>query len=107
MSREHAYRAAAARANDARVQLLTSASDAKARISRARLKQDVVDKVTGTVLEGIAVGAAKAQQRPVAVGAALGAFGLFLFRRPVTALFGRLYVRLGNPKTENSETDDG
>lgn len=107
MSREIAYRDAVARTDLARARLKNSADDAKARIAPARLKQDVVDKATGAVLNGIATGAAKAQQRPVAVGAAAGAFILFLFRRPLAALFGRLYVRISNPNPEYSETDDG
>lgn len=107
MNRESAYRAAAARAALARTQLRTSAEDAKARIAPARLKQDVIDKASGVVLDGIAIGAAKAQHRPVATGAAAGAFVLFLFRRPLAALFGRLYVRISNPNPDNSETDDG
>lgn len=107
MSREQAYRAATERASALRTQALTSLADARARIAPARLKADAEAKVTATALDGIAYVGAKVQQRPVATGAAATGLVLFLFRRPLTALFGRLYVRLRDRNTENSETDDG
>lgn len=107
MNLETAYRDAAAHADLARARLSGSVQAAKARITPGRLKQDAIDKASGVVLDGIAIGAAKAQQRPVAIGAAAGALALFLFRRPLAALFGRLYVRISNPNPDNSETDDG
>jgi len=55
----------------------------------------------------VAQAAAKAHQRPIAVGAAATAFGLFLARRPLAALFQRLYVRFKDTQTDNSENDDG
>ncbi|WHO40643.1 hypothetical protein PMI04_008665 [Sphingobium sp. AP49] len=107
MSREQAYRAATEQALALRTQALTSLADARARIAPARLKADAEAKVTATALDGIAYVGAKVQQRPVATGAAATGLVLFLFRRPLTALFGRLYVRLRDRKTENSEIDDG
>ncbi|NWK98147.1 hypothetical protein DM806_21275 [Sphingobium lactosutens] len=107
MSRELDFREASVRADAARAQLLATAEDAKARVAPARLKQDVKDGIGGAAKDGIALVAAKVQQRPVAIGAAAGAFGLFLARRPLAALFRRLYVRFRNQDSENSETDDG
>ena len=107
MSRKIAYREASARADAARARLLASADAARARVAPARLKQDMKDGIGGATKDGIALVAAKAQQRPVAIGAAAGAFGLFLCRRPLAALFRRLYVRFRNQDSENSETDDG
>lgn len=107
MSREQAYRAATEQASALRIQALNSLTDARARIAPARLKADAEAKVTATALDGIAYVGAKVQQRPVATGAAATGLILFLFRRPLTALFGRLYVRLRNRNTENSEIDDG
>ncbi|WP_298396042.1 hypothetical protein [Sphingobium sp.] len=107
MSKEAAYRAACVRADDTRAQLAVSAQAAKARIAPARLKQDAVTKVKASALDGVAYAAAKAQQRPVAIGAAAAAFGLFLARRPLAALFGRLYVRFRKQDTDLPEIDDG
>jgi len=107
MTQELAYREACARATLARAQMMSSATEAKARIAPARLAQDVKDKATGTVLGAVAQGAAKAHQRPVAVGAAAAAFALFLARRPIAALFERLYVRIRNTPTDMPENDHG
>ena len=90
---EIAYRAAVANADAQRTRLVDSAQAAKARISPARLKQDAKDKVAATALDGVAYVGAKVQQRPIAVTAAVGALGLFMARRPITALLRRLYVR--------------
>ena len=105
MTQELAYQQACARADQARAQLQASASDAKARIAPARLAQDAKNKATGAILDMVAQGAAKAQQRPVAVGAAATAFALFLARRPLAALFRRLYVRLRSTQTQLPEND--
>lgn len=91
---EIAYRAAIANADAHRAQLLESAQAAKARIAPARLKQDAKDKVAATALDGVAYVGAKFQQRPIAMTAAAGALGLFMARRPMTALLRRLYVRI-------------
>lgn len=107
MNLECRYRAACDRADTAKGRLQLTAEEAKARITPARLKQDAKDKASGAVRGGIARIAAKAQQRPVAIGAAATAFGLFLFRRPLAALFGRLYVRFRNIDADISENDDG
>ncbi len=107
MNLESRYRAACERADVAKSRLDLTAADAKARIAPARLKQDVKDNARSAVSNGLAQFSAKAQQRPVAIGAAVTAFGLFLFRRPLTALFGRLYVRFRDRHTDNSETDNG
>jgi hypothetical protein len=107
MTLETRYREACERADAARGRLTLSADAAKDRITPARMKQDLKDKSSDAVKNGIARLGAKARQRPVAIGAAVAAFGLFLARRPLTALFGRLYVRLKNASTDNLETDDG
>ncbi|MFD2428420.1 hypothetical protein ACFSUK_09985 [Sphingobium scionense] len=106
MSRELAYRAATERAAHLRSQAFLSLADAKARIAPYRLKADVEAKVTATALNGVAYVGAKVRRR-VATGAAATGIVLFLFRRPLTALFGRLFVRLRNRNTEISEIDDG
>ena len=111
MTQELAFREACARADLARAQMKISAAQAKARIAPALLIQDAKDKaidgVSGAVSGAVALGAAKAQQRPVAVGAAATAFALFLARRPITALFQRLYVRFRNTSTDMPENDHG
>lgn len=107
MNLESRYRAACERAYAAKGRLTLTAEDAKARITPAQLKQDAKDKVSGAIRGSIAQVAANVQQRPVAIGAAAAAFGLFLFRRPLAALFGRLYVRFRNTDADISENDDG
>ncbi len=107
MKKAIAYAEACVRAETARARMLASAEDAKARIAPARLKQDATSAVTGAVLSGVAKGAAQAQQRPIAIGAAATAFILYLARRPLAALFGRLYVRVKDAQQQISETDDG
>lgn len=101
------YRAASAYAQERRAILVDSAKAARDRIRPARLRQDAVDKVTGTALDGVAYVAAKGASRPVAFGAAAGALGLYLARRPLAALFRRLYVRITNRDTAVSEIEDG
>jgi hypothetical protein len=107
MNLEARYRQACERADAARGRLSLTAAEAKARVAPARLKQDVKDKASNAVLNGVANAAAQAQQRPVAIAAAATAFGLFLARRPLAALFRRLYVRFQDTQADNSETDDG
>ncbi|BBF70820.1 MULTISPECIES: hypothetical protein [Sphingomonas] len=107
MNLETRYRQACERADAARGRLDLAAKEAKARVAPARLKQDVKDKASNAMLNGMANVAAQAQQRPVAIGAAAAAFGLFLARRPLAALFRRLYVRFQDTQTDNSENDDG
>lgn len=102
-----AYRAACDRADAARRQLQNSANRAKERLSPAALKQDAKDGISGAVRNVATNLTAKARQRPVATGAAAGAFLLYLGRRPLAALFRRLYVRLHDSQTQESETQDG
>ncbi|MEC3910884.1 hypothetical protein U5A82_10500 [Sphingobium sp. CR2-8] len=104
---ETRYREACERADAAKGRLTITAQEAKDRVTPARIKQDIRDKAKGAIKNGAGRIVAKVQQRPVASGAAAAAFALFLARRPLTALFGRLYVRLRNTGTDNSETDDG
>lgn len=107
MSQEEAYRAASARADQRKAAFLSSAQAVKARVTPARLKQDAKDKATETLLDGAAYAAAKVQQRPTATAAAMAALGIYLMRRPIGALFRRIYVRISNRTEETSETDDG
>lgn len=107
MNLETRYREACRRADEARGRLTESAAITKARIAPARIKQDMKDKATDAVLNGVTQAVAKVQERPVATGAAVAAVGLFLARRPLTALFRRLYVRLYDAQLTKSETDDG
>lgn len=107
MSSEERYRQATAQAEQRKVAFLASAAAVKARITPARLKQDVKQKAVDRLTEGGAYIAAKATQRPFAVGAAAGALLLYVFRRPISALFGRIYVRLNDRRPATSENDDG
>lgn len=107
MNRKIAYRAACARTRDARERLLTSVQAARNRVAPARLRQDAAAGVVGAAMDGAAYAAAKARQRPIATGGAIAALLLYLARRPLAALFGRLYVRIRPPQTEVSETDNG
>lgn len=106
MSRTEDYRAASVRADQARSAFLGSITAAKARIAPARLKADTKRKIIETAMNGTANTAARIQERPIAVGAAAGAFLIFLTRKPLAALFRRLYVHIKSPGPENSETDD-
>lgn len=100
MSREAAYREAIQQAEEKKAQFLLSAGAAKARVAPARLKQDAKDKVVSVAMDG----AAKVGQHPVAAGAGLTAFLLYLARRPLAALFRRLHIRF---KNRNPENEDG
>ncbi|HKY82099.1 MAG TPA: hypothetical protein VJM09_11590 [Sphingobium sp.] len=107
MSPEQQYRAASVEAERRKTALRTSAATAKARIAPARLVRDVKEKALDTLSNGKAYVVAKAEERPIAVGAAAGAFALYIFRRPLSALFKRIYVRITNRSPETSEIDDG
>ncbi|EQB30704.1 hypothetical protein [Sphingobium ummariense] len=99
MSGEADYKAATARAREARAHFLTSAQAARDRITPARLKQDAQAQAADVVGRM----AAKARQRPIAIGTAAAALLAYLARRPLAALFGRLYVRLRNRKPESDD----
>lgn len=101
------YREAVARAEAAKHSLMSSAQAAKARITPARLKQDATTKVVEAAMDGMAYAAATARQRPAMTGAAGAAILLFLARRPLAALFRRLYVGHDDINPDHSETDDG
>lgn len=105
MNRIEAYHAANARAERTKAAFLGSLSAAKARIAPARLKNDVRQKVAHTMMGGAAGAAARVQERPFAFGAAAGALTIFLARKPLAALFRRLYVKFTS-QTDNPETDD-
>ncbi|RJG56656.1 hypothetical protein D0Z70_04715 [Sphingobium terrigena] len=107
MSGAGRYQEAVARAEAAKQSLISSAQTAKARITPARLKQDATAKVVDVAMDGMAYAAATARQRPAMVGAAGAAILLFLARRPLAALFGRLGVQNDETNPDHSETDDG
>lgn len=104
MTRLEAYRAACARAIVARTRLNDSAAVARARLTPARLKQDARDYAVQTMTDAGHRAARWVRAHPIAVGAATAAFIVYLARRPLAALFGRLHVRW---KTRNSENDHG
>jgi hypothetical protein len=107
MTEQTSYQAAIARAEAAKARFHRSAQEAKARIAPARLKQDVKAKIGGAAKNSVARVGDKARKNPVAVGAAGAAILLLFARRPVTALFRRLYVRLKNARSHELETDNG
>lgn len=107
MSPEERYAEANGEAARKKAAFVSSAATAKARLSPARLKQDVKDKAFNSVQKGKTKIAATVQRRPLAAGAAATALTLYLFRRPVSALLKRMYVRITNRQPEESETDDG
>lgn len=107
MSPEERYALASRRAEQQKAAFFSSAAAAKARVAPARLKQDVKDKALNRLMVTSDNVTTAAKERPFAVGAAASAFALYLFRRPLSALFRRMYVRITNRNPEESETDDG
>ena len=101
------YRQAEVRAEEKKAQFLSSAYAAKARVAPARLKQDIKDKVVDGYSNGRAYLTKKAHEQPAAVGAAAAALMIYLFRRPLSALFKRTYVRITNRNPDKAETNDG
>ena len=107
MSLEERYAQATADAAQKQAALLCSAAAVKERISPARLKQDARQKIADGMSNGSAYVTAQVQERPVAAGAAVGALLLYMFRRPLWALFRRTYVRITNHTPETAEADHG
>ncbi|WP_030540516.1 hypothetical protein [Sphingobium sp. DC-2] len=107
MTAEERYRLATVEAERKKAAFLSSAAEAKARVSPARIKQDVKQKAGESLHNASAQAMAKANEHPVATAAGAGAFVLYLFRRPLAALFRRTYVRLSNRTPDQSEKDDG
>lgn len=101
------YQLACRRADEARARFSRTAQEAKASVSPARLKHNIAGKTKNALQDSVAVVGDTVRQRPVAASAAATAFVLFLVRRPLAALFGRLYVRWTNPNHQYSESDDG
>lgn len=107
MNQQERYAQASAAADRKKAAFLSSASAAKARITPARLKQDIKQKAKDGLANGSVGIAAQVKERPVAFGAAGAALLLYFFRRPLSALFRRAYVRIKNHSPERSENDDG
>ena len=101
------YRQAVDRAEQKKVEFFSSAAAAKARIAPGRLKQDIKDKAANGISNSRAYITAKVKQEPVAVGATATALLIYLFRKPISALFKRTYVRITNRNPDRAETDDG
>lgn len=101
------YRQATAAAQERKAQFLSSVSAAKARVKPGRLKQDFKEKAANGIHNGRAYVTDKVKQQPVAVGATAAALLIYLFRRPISALFKRTYVRITDRNPERAETNDG
>src|SRR5690606_29403963 len=80
MSQKLSYRKAVERAGESRAKFLSSLDDAKVRIAPARLMADAKARALASILDIPASAVAKGRQRPFAVGAAIAAFLLYLFR---------------------------
>ena len=107
MSAIERYHQATVRAEQKKVQFLSSVSAAKERVKPGRLKQDIKEKAANGIHNGRLYVTDKVRQQPVAVGATAAAFLIYLFRRPISALFKKTYVRITNRNPELAETDDG
>jgi hypothetical protein len=107
MTDETSYHAARLRADEAKERFMESVQAAKARVAPARLKQDAKDKISGAARNSVAKVKATARERPAVAAAWGAALLLFFARRPVAALFRRLYVRFGNPQPDSMENDHG
>ena len=101
------YRLATARAEQKKARFLASVSAAKERVKARRLKRDIKEKAVSGIHNGRSYVTDKVKQQPVAVGATATAILIYLFRRPISALFKRTYVRITNRNPERAETDDG
>lgn len=107
MTREDQYRQATAEVERAKAAFLSSAEATKSRVAPARLMHDAKEKAGDTLVDGRERIVEGVKEHPVATAAAGGALLLYLFRRPLTALFRGAYVRVTNRPQEILETDDG
>lgn len=107
MTREEQYRQASSEAERAKAAFLSSAEMTKSRVAPARLLQDARQKAGNTLANGRTRLVEAVKERPVAAVAGGGALLLYLFRRPLTALFRRAYVRVTSRPQEDMEIDDG
>lgn len=107
MTEQQRYARATAEAERRKAAFLASATAANERVAPARLKQDVKQKVAHGLNNGKAKLTDAFQERPAAYGAAGAALVLYFFRRPLSALFRRAYVRISNHSPEKSENEDG
>lgn len=107
MTPEEQYKRANIEAESKKAAFRSSATTVKARLSPARLKRNVQQKVADRFHKVSSTALAQVSGRPVATVAAAGALGIYLFRRPLSALFRRIYVRATNRTPDQSEKDDG
>lgn len=98
------YQQATVRVQARKTALLSSLYEARERLAPGRLLVDAKGKIIGSISAIPSQAVIKVRERPVAFGAAASAFTIYLFRRPLAALLGRVYVRL---KDRNRETDHG
>lgn len=107
MTAEEQYQRATVEVEQKKAAFRSSATVAKARLSPTRLKQDVKGKVSDGLHKVSSTAMTQISERPVATSAAAGALAIYLFRRPLSALFRRIYVRITNRTPDQSEKDDG
>lgn len=111
MSDRQSYRAATARAEAARVEFLSALGAARLRTSPDRIKAEAKEKAFGFFRELRDEARAQVTRRsPWVLGALGGAIVAWLFRKPIAALFCRLYVGLRErfgAQAPMEESDDG
>ncbi len=107
MTAEEQYQRANVEVEQKKAAFRSSATSVKARLSPARLKQDAKHKMSDGLHKIGSTAVVQVTERPVATGAAVGALAIYLFRRPLSALFQRIYVRVTNRTPDQSEKDDG
>lgn len=106
MSRKEKFQAASDLVEARRSLFLANLKAARARLSPARLKADARDRVVHGLVDAGHNVRRTVQERPVATTAAALALGAYLARRPLAALFHRLYVRLRNGPDAHSISED-
>jgi hypothetical protein len=92
MSEMDEYRKATVEAELARARFLSTLDTAKHRLSASRLKARAQAAVVEALQDSGKQARSAVVRHPFALGTAVAAILAFLFRRPLTALFKRLYV---------------
>lgn len=108
MTAEDQYRASARDAEAKKARFLGDVQIAKARLSPARLTQDVKDKASAAFNDASTRAQDGIRQHPVAAGAAAVGVAAYILRRPLAALSERavLYARDNWPHSSSPETID-
>ncbi len=108
MSKAEDYQTVSEEARLKRSAFVASAAAAKARIAPARLRADLYENMAQSLSDTSAKAKATMRERPFATAAAATALIAFFARRPIGALFQRLYVRVKDRRNaRKSETDNG